>query len=191
MPLAWLLPHFQSLPQLPTSKLSPSGAESQVGELVYVLGHHGLLQQTLLWDWKFLLPPQPTKFFRARSFEAFFSPTGIMGCVVTLTLHRNMGLPGPSVATLLHVLSTAAAELHPFYQSGWICIFFSSLVIGLPCIFIFWQFWLFFVFKFVVICFWLCKEEKLIYLCLHLGQKIMISFVTQISFWSKIEMQYL
>ena len=31
------------------------------------------------------------------------------------------------------------------------CFFFNSLVFGLPYSFIFWQFWLFFVFKFVVV----------------------------------------
>ena len=32
---------FQSLPPLPTSKLHPSGADSQVGGFVYVLGPYG------------------------------------------------------------------------------------------------------------------------------------------------------
>ena len=41
MPLAWLLDGFQSLPLLPTSKLDLSGADSQVCELVYVLGPCG------------------------------------------------------------------------------------------------------------------------------------------------------
>ena len=48
VPLLWLLPVFQSLPLLPTSKLGPSGADSQVGGFVYILGPHGSLQQTLL-----------------------------------------------------------------------------------------------------------------------------------------------
>ena len=48
MPLAWLLPHFQSLPPLPTSELSLSGADSQMGGLVCVLGPHGPLQWTLM-----------------------------------------------------------------------------------------------------------------------------------------------
>ena len=48
MPLAQLLAGFQSLPPLPTMKLGPSGADSQVGEFVYILGRCGSLQQTLL-----------------------------------------------------------------------------------------------------------------------------------------------
>ena len=36
------------------------------------------------------------------------------------------------------------------------CFFFISLVVRLPCSSIFWQFWLFFVFK--LLSFWLCEE---------------------------------
>ena len=46
--LAGLSASFQSLPLLPTSKWGPSGADSQVGEFVYVLGPSGSFQQTLL-----------------------------------------------------------------------------------------------------------------------------------------------
>ena len=35
---------FRSLPPLPTSKLDPSGADSQVGGFVYILGPCGSLQ---------------------------------------------------------------------------------------------------------------------------------------------------
>ena len=48
MPFALLSVGFQSLPPLPTIKLGPSGADSQVGGLVYVLGPCGSLQRTLL-----------------------------------------------------------------------------------------------------------------------------------------------
>ena len=44
MLLAAFMAGFQSLPPLPTSKLGPSGADSQVGEFVYVLGPCGSLQ---------------------------------------------------------------------------------------------------------------------------------------------------
>ena len=46
MPLAQLLASFQSLPLLPTSKLGPSGADSQVGGFVYILGPGGSFQPT-------------------------------------------------------------------------------------------------------------------------------------------------
>ena len=39
---------FQSLPLLPTRKVGPSGADSQVGGFVYVLGPCGSLRRTLL-----------------------------------------------------------------------------------------------------------------------------------------------
>ena len=42
MALAPLSASFQSLPQLPTIKLGPSGADSQVGAFVYLLGPVGL-----------------------------------------------------------------------------------------------------------------------------------------------------
>ena len=44
--LAWLSASFQSLPLWPTSQLGPSGADSQVGGYMYVLGPCGSLQQT-------------------------------------------------------------------------------------------------------------------------------------------------
>ena len=44
MPFAVLSDGLQSLPLLPTSKLSPSGADSLVGVFVYVLGPCGSLQ---------------------------------------------------------------------------------------------------------------------------------------------------
>ena len=46
--LLWLSPHFQSLLPLPTSKLGPSGADSRVGGLVYILGPFGSLQRAIL-----------------------------------------------------------------------------------------------------------------------------------------------
>ena len=47
-------------------------------------------------------------------------------------------------------ISAPAARLCP-HTSLNECFFFSSLVVGLPYSLIFWQFWLFFVFKFVVV----------------------------------------
>ena len=50
------------------------------------------------------------------------------------------------------------------------CFFFNSLVVGLLYSSIFWQFWLFFVFKFVVFFFWLYDEAQCVRLRLHLGR---------------------
>ena len=44
MAVAGLSAGFQSLPLLPTRKLGPSGADSQVGGFVYILGPCGSLQ---------------------------------------------------------------------------------------------------------------------------------------------------
>ena len=83
--------------------------------------------------------------------------------------HADAGPPGPSAvalpASVLQplphpscppatslpcVLSTPAACLCPSYESDE-CFFFNSLVVRLPYSLIFWQFWLLFVFKFVVV----------------------------------------
>ena len=48
MPVAPLSAGFQSLHPLSTIKVGPSGADSQVGGLVYILGPCGSLQRGLL-----------------------------------------------------------------------------------------------------------------------------------------------
>ena len=84
MLLVWLLADFQSLPPLSTSKLSPSGADSWVGGLVYVLGSYGSFQQTLLRGWVFLLPPNPHRVLQPEVW-GFISCIGTLGCMVCLT----------------------------------------------------------------------------------------------------------
>ena len=97
---------FQSLPPLLTSNLGPSGADSQVGGLVHILGPCGSLQQTLLWGWEFLpLSPRPPQIFTATGFETLFPRTGTLGCAVSFpscsfwVLHMNVG-----TSPLLHQL---------------------------------------------------------------------------------------
>ena len=51
------------------------------------------------------------------------------------------------------------------------CFFFISLVVGLPYSSIFCQFWGLLFLNMLLSFFWLCKEAKSIYLCLHLSQK--------------------
>ena len=48
------------------------------------------------------------------------------------------------------------------------CFFFISLVVGLRCVSIFCQFWLFFVFKLLLSLFCLCEEAQCVCLHLHL-----------------------
>ena len=77
--------------------------------------------------------------------------------VLPVYLHANVGPPAPPAAAS----PTLALQLRPCCES-WLpvsappsgldeCFFFNSLVVGLPYSSIFWQFWLFFVFKFVVV----------------------------------------
>ena len=78
---------------------------------------------------------------------------------------------GPAIlqaATLLQVLSALLPVSVP--PAGLDeCFFFNSLVVGLLYSLVFCQFWLFFVFKFVVVLLLLCEEAQCVYLGLHLG----------------------
>ena len=105
-------------------------------------------------------PPQPPQVFTARGFEAFFPHAGSLGCAVCFT-------PPPSCSTgficmrrwdhLFHQLPPCPASSLPWLPISAPppglneCFFFNCLVVGLPHSSIFWQFWLFFVFKFVVV----------------------------------------
>ena len=111
--------------------------------------------------------------FSVRGFEALFPCTGTLGCVVCLApqlfllvyLHSNGGSPtpqvtaspGPPATTLPQDLSTRLPISTPPTGQGE-CFFFKSLVVRHPYSSIFCHFWLYFVFKFVVSFFWLCKE---------------------------------
>ena len=65
-------------------------------------------------------------------------------------LHSNVGPPSPPAAALLRVLSARLPVSIPPASLDE-CFLFNSLVVGLPYSSIFCQFWLFFVFKFVVV----------------------------------------
>ena len=108
-------------------------------------------------------------FFQLRDFEALFPCNGTLGCAVCLSPqlfllvypHANMGPPSPpalpcqeSSPSWLPV-SAPPANLDE-------CSFFNSLVVGFPYSLIFWQFWLFFVFKFVVVILLVVQGSKYI-----------------------------
>ena len=169
MPLAQLSAGFHSLLLVPTSKLGPVGADSQVDGFGYILGPYGSLQLTLLWGWEFLLlPPQPPQVFQSVVW-GFISPrwnSGLRG--LWLGLPAAASLPAAALPTPLHNLpphwvcqplpcrvpvSTPTTCLDE-------CFFFNSLVVRLPYSLIFCQFWLFFVFKLLLSFFWLCKEAQ-------------------------------
>ena len=96
--------------------------------------------------------------FLVRGFEALFPQAGALGCVVCLVpqlflpvyLHANIGPPCLPATALPPVLSAQLPISAP--PTGLDeCFFFNLLVVGLPYSSIFWQFWLFFVFKFIVV----------------------------------------
>ena len=112
------------------SKLGPSGTDSQVGGFVYILGPCGSLQGTVLFGWEFYWPPEPSQVFTARGFEAFFSHTGTLGCVVCLApqlflpvdLHANVWLPAttsPAWSSSCHLAVSPLSHGCPSYQSRW------------------------------------------------------------------------
>ena len=107
----------------------------------------------------------PTGVFSQR-FEALFPCAGALGCgSVSLPscssrfLHMNVGPPGPPAAALPRALSSQLPISAPPTGLGE-CFFFISLVVGLPYSSVFWQFWLFFVFKFVVLLFSVVQGGK-------------------------------
>ena len=141
----------QSVCPLPTSKLGPSGADSKVGGFMYVLGPSNKLFCEV---GSFSCQSNP-HIFTVRGFEALFPYAGTLGYVVCLTpqlflpvyQHSNVRPPALLATALPFILSAVVACFCPSYE----CFFFNSLVVGLPYSLIFWQFWLFFVFKFVVV----------------------------------------
>ena len=117
----------------------------------------------------------PHRFFFSERFGALFPCTGTLGCMVHLTPQLVLLVyPQTNVGSASCCL--AASPLHPGCLSlpllpVWLNL--SSLTPSLsdfPYSSIFWQFWLFFVFKFVVLLL-VMQGGKVSYLCLHLNQK--------------------
>ena len=136
----------------------------------------------------------PTGVFNQR-FEALFPRAGALGCAVCFAplpflpvyLWANVGqrsLLAAAWSVLFHNPQPHwVCQLPPCRESSlpWLpistpptsldeCFFFISLVVKLPCSLIFWQLWLFFVFKLLSF-FWLGEEAQCVYLRLHLGRK--------------------
>ena len=104
--------------------------------------------------------------FSVKGFEALFPGTGTLGCAVYLApqlfplvyLHMNvgppssqstvsLGLPAPALPQVLSAQLPVSAPPTVLDE----CFFFNSLVVWLAYSLIFCQFWLFFVFQFVVL----------------------------------------
>ena len=183
MPLAGLLPAFSHSP--PSHKqLGPSGADSQVGGFVYVLGPCESLKQTLLWGWEFLPLPQPPQVF---SVGGFISPrwnSGLHG------LSHSSAVPlGLSAYGCGTTQSVSCCLAHPVLQlppchlccpsppllmvwmnvsflTPWLSDFHTVRFSGSSGYFLFLNLLL-------SSFFWLCKEAECVYLCLYLGQDIL------------------
>ena len=158
MLLAHLFVYFQSLPPPPTSKLGPSGADSSVGGFVYILGPCGKLSSELSCeDRSFSFSFNPLRCFQSEVLRLYF-------LVLEPWVVRSVSLPNYS-SQFSHtqmwdhlVLQPLPCWQHSPRQlpisappAGLDECFFNSLVVGLPYSSIFWQFWSFFVFKFVVV----------------------------------------
>ena len=186
MPPAQFSAGFHSLLLVPTSKLGPSGADSQVGAFVYILGPCGSPNKLSCEAGSFsccLL--NPYRCFQSEVLRLYFPCVGTLGCKVCLApqlfllvyLHTNVGLLGPPnptshtppAAALPWVLSTPPAGLDE-------CFFCNSLVVGLPYSSIFWQFWLFFLLKLLLSFFWLWEEAQCVSLRLHLAGSLCLFF---------------
>ena len=188
MLLAWLSAVFQSLPPLPTSKLSPFGADSWVGGFVYILGP--------LWfsptNFPVRLGVSPTttipKVFLSEVLRLYF-PTlepwvvqsvSLRSCSSRFicTLHSNVGPCGPPLSTLLtcptshlaaNPLSPSCLSLFPLLPV-WMNV--SSLTPWLLDFHIVWwssSSYCFLFLNWLLSFFLLCEETKHIYLRLHLG----------------------
>ena len=164
MAFAPLSVRFQSFTPLPTIKLGPSGADSQVGGLVHALGPYGSLQRTLLFVGEthslgvsLAATSTPMGVFNQR-FEALFPCAGTLGCVVCHLVHQLLPQwPAAALPAPLHNLPPSwVHQPLPCHESSPPqlpvsapptgldeCFFFISLVVGLPYSLIFCQFWLF------------------------------------------------
>ena len=132
---------------------------------MYILWPHRSLQRPLLWGWGFSPAAATATYFYSQTFWGFFSavleprvawsvllPICSSQFICSQMWDRQLlpFLPSLPVATLPCILSALAAHFHPSCQFGWMLILYSFIV-RLPYSLIFWQFWLFFVFKFVVV----------------------------------------
>ena len=153
--LLWAHLTFCHFPPFPQADCALSGADSQVGGLVYILGSRGPLQWTLLWDWEFLPLPLPPPVFTDRGFEALIFPCwspGLWGLSRSLVVPPGLSACKCGISWSITTTSPSlVSQLPPCYAPSppWLpvsapptsvddCFFFNSLVVGFPYSLIFW-----------------------------------------------------
>ena len=180
MALAPLSASFQSLPLLPTIKLGPSGAASQVGGFVYILGP---------WEFLWLLHQPPQVF--SISGLGLYLPTLELWVAWSVTQSISCCLAGQvqlclPCSTIRHLARSASCRLAtsplcPSCPSAPLLLVWMNVSSLSPwssdfCVV---QFSVssgcFFVFKLLSF-FWLCEEAHCVYLSLHLGSPLLLNF---------------
>ena len=135
--------------------------------------------------------PQPPRGFSVSGLRLYFPHAGALGCAVCFAPHlflpvyllENVGPPdlpttaslGPPGVALPQVLSVwlRVSTLPPVMDE---CFFFNYLVVGLPYSLIFYQLWLFFVYK-LLLSLWLFEEAQCVYLRLHFAGSVWFLFL--------------
>ena len=193
MPLAWLSPRSQSLPLLPTSGLCPFRC--------WFLGGWTCVCSSILWASPMDSPVRlgispaaatPTDFY-SQWFWGFSFPCW------------NPGLHGLSHSPVIP-LSLSACEcgmsqsashrliIHPLYPSFlslplppvWMNVSLTPWLSDFHTVWVSDSSGCFFLFvNWLLSFFWLCKEAKHIYLCLHLGQKSLN--INYFNYWSHLK----
>ena len=105
---------------------------------------HLNLHKCFQWEvWGFIFLPWDPGLYRLSRAPVVPRSLSAHKCETTRSTSCHLTRPGPPASTLLQVLSTLPTGLDE--------CFFNSVVVRLPYSSIFCQFWLFFVFKFVVL----------------------------------------
>ena len=142
MALPLLTASFQLLPPLPTIKLGPSGADSQVGGFVYILGPCGSLQWTPVRLGVSPLAPQPPQVSSISGLRLYFptlelwvvqSVAGSTSCCLASQLQPclpHSTIPCLAGSTSHHLVTSPlclTAHLRPSYWSEWMSSLFPWL----------------------------------------------------------------
>ena len=156
-----------------------------MGGLVYVLGPCGSLQQLSCEAGSFSCHHNLHRFLQPEVLRLYFPSlkSWVVQCVSLPScsswfIHMQMwdcpvcqSLPCHMSSPPWLLISTPTASLNE-------CFFFNSLVVRLPCSMIFWQFWLFFVYKFVVVLLLVVGGGKVTYISILAGNDEMIIIAT-------------